>query len=257
MGEAAVALLRDWYVVLSQLSAAVGEPLSRAASGLQIPILSALLFGVIGATAPCQLTTNLSAIAYVSRGPEDARPWAEALAYTLGKALVYTAAGAAAIGLGLGLQDAALPVVAVARRLLGPFLLVVGLVFLGLVRVPASFGGWLAERIRRRTAARGPWGAFLLGVAFAFAFCPTLFLLFFGLTIPLGLASNGGLLLPAVFAVGTALPLLAYAALLAAGNGLAPGYARRLADGHAVVRRVAGGIFVLAGINDTLTYWAL
>lgn len=118
-------LVRDWYAVLSQLSAAVGEPLSHVAARVQIPVLSALLFGVIGATAPCQLTTNLSAIAYVSRRPEGARPWAEGVAYTLGKALVYTAAGAAAIALGLGLQDAALPVVAAARRLLGPVLLVV------------------------------------------------------------------------------------------------------------------------------------
>lgn len=250
-------LLRDWYAVLSQLSAAVGEPLSQAASRVQIPVLSALLFGVIGATAPCQLTTNLSAIAYVSRCPEDGQAWAEAVAYTLGKALVYTAAGAAAIALGLGLQDAALPVVAAARRLLGPVLLVVGLAFLGVVRVRASLGGRLADWIRRRTAARGPWGAFLLGVGFAFAFCPTLFLLFFGLTIPLGLASTGGLLLPAVFAVGTALPLLAYAGLLAAGTGLAPAYARRLADAHPALRRIAGGIFLLAGLNDTLTYWAL
>jgi len=26
---------------------------------------------------------------------------------------------------------------------------------------------------------------------------------------------------------------------------------------HTVVRRIAGAVFILAGINDTLTYWAI
>lgn len=96
-----------------------------------------------------------------------------------------------------------------------------------------------------------------MGILFSFAFCPTLFLLFFGLTIPLGLGSKAGLLVPGLFAVGTALPLLAYAGLMAAGSGIAGGYALRLSRGHSVVRRIAGVIFILAGVNDTLTYWAL
>lgn len=250
-------LLRGWYVVLSQVSAALGEPLGRWAGGGQMPIVSALLFGLIGASAPCQLTTNLSAIAYVSRRAGEGRPWVEALAYTLGKALVYTVVGAAAIGLGLRLQEAAVPVVVVARRVLGPLLILLGLVFLGLVRLRLPVGGRLAAAMQRRAAPGSVRGAFLMGAAFAFAFCPTLFLLFFGLTIPLGLTSGAGLLIPAVFALGTALPLLAYAALLAAGRGLAGVDPRRLERLHAAASRVAGVVFLLAGINDTLIYWAL
>lgn len=250
-------LLTEWYGLLSQLSALVGEPLYRLAGRVDVPVVSALVFGLIGATAPCQLTTNLSAMAYVSRRLGEGRPWTEALAYTLGKVLVYTAAGGAIIGLGLGLQAAALPVVVVARRLLGPLLILVGLVFLARLNLRISAGQRLAERIQHRLSARGAPGAFLMGVGFSFAFCPTLFLLFFGLTIPLGLRSSAGLIIPAVFAVGTALPLLGYAGLLATGNGLARAYASRLSRGHMVARRVAGLIFVLAGLNDTLTYWAL
>jgi hypothetical protein len=96
-----------------------------------------------------------------------------------------------------------------------------------------------------------------MGVIFAFAFCPTLFLLFFGLAIPLGLRSSAGILVPGLFALGTALPLLAYAGLLTAGDGLAGRYVRGLSQSHATVKRVVGAIFILAGINDTLTYWFL
>jgi hypothetical protein len=62
---------------------------------------------------------------------------------------------------------------------------------------------------------------------------------------------------PGLFAVGTALPLLAYAGLVGAGRSLAGTYVRRLSASHSIVRKIAGAIFVLAGVNDTLTYWAL
>jgi cytochrome c-type biogenesis protein len=250
-------LLRGWYSILSQLSAALAEPLSRWADGSRLPVVTALLFGAIGATAPCQLSTNLSAIADVSRRAGAGRPWAEALAYTQGKALVYTAAGAAALALGRGLQDAAVPVIVLARRLLGPFLVVLGLVFLGVLRPRLAVGQRLAATIQRRAALGGARGAFLMGATFAFAFCPTLFLLFCGLTIPLALASGAGLAVPAALALGTAPPLLVYAGLLGAGRGFAGADPRRLARLQAVASRIAGVVLVLAGVNDRLTYWAL
>jgi cytochrome c biogenesis protein CcdA len=220
-------------------------------------MLTALLFGLIGATAPCQLTTNLSAIAYVSRRLGEGKPWVEAATYTLGKVLMYTLAGGAVIALGLQIQASTVPVVIVARKVLGPLLIVMGLVFLGLLSPRITLGQKLTRAIQGRISFRGTWGAFLMGIVFSFAFCPTLFLLFFGLTIPLGLRSSAGLLVPGLFAVGTALPLLAYAGLVAAGSGLAGALPLRLSRSHSVVRRIAGAIFILAGINDTLTYWSL
>jgi sulfite exporter TauE/SafE len=249
--------MREWYIFLSRLSTTLGEPLNQLAGRVELPLVSALLFGLLGATAPCQLTTNLSAIAYVSRRLGVGKPWLEAVSYTLGKVLVYTAVGGAVIGLGLQIQASTIPVVVVARKLLGPILIVVGLVFLGLLNPRLALGQRLAGALQDRISNRGAWGAFLMGVVFSFAFCPTLFLLFFGLTIPLGLRSTAGLLVPGLFAVGTALPLLAYAGLVGAGSSLAGAYAQRLSRSHSTVRRIAGAIFILAGINDTLTYWAI
>ncbi len=136
-------------------------------------------------------------------------------------------------------------------------MLVIGLVFLDVLRFRMSLGQRMTESLRRRLRGRGPWGAFLLGVIFAFAFCPTLFLLFFGLTVPLGLRSRAGLLIPGLFAIGTSVPLLAYGGLVAVGSDLGERYLRRVAWGHAPVRKIAGVIFLLVGINDTLTYWFL
>src|SRR5438477_39404 len=89
--------------------------------------------------------------------------------------------------------------------------LLFGRYLLRLVPRRFSVGFGLAEWIEAR-AGPGAGGAFLLGTAFSFAFCPTLFLLFFGLTIPLALQSSLGVVYPGVFALGTTLPLIGLAA---------------------------------------------
>ncbi len=249
--------LRQWYLVLSRFSAALTVPLSDLADRVELPLLTVLLFGLVGAVAPCQLTTNLSAMAYVSGRLGEGRPWREALAYILGKVMVYTLVGAGVVVLGLQLQAAAIPVVVVARKALGSLMIGLGLGFLGVLRLRGSAGIGLSAWLRARLPRDGAWGAFLLGVTFSFTFCPTLFWLFFGLTIPLAVRSAGGWAFPGLFALGTALPLLAFTALLAAGTGAAGGFVERLKRSHRLVSRVAGVIFILAGINDTLTYWAL
>jgi len=64
-------LVLRWYVLLGTLNATVSEPLRALADGLGFAPLSALLFGLIGTTAPCQLTTNAGALAFVARGSAD------------------------------------------------------------------------------------------------------------------------------------------------------------------------------------------
>ena len=250
-------LVITWYAYLSTLNAAVALPIRDLADGLGIPVLSALLFGLIGATSPCQLTTNAGALAYLARaGGSGGSVAVNAVAYLVGKALVYTAAGVAVILVGRELAQSSIPVIVVARKALGPLMILLGLHLLGLVPLRFSLGHGLADLLESR-AGSGASGAFILGTAFSFAFCPTLFLLFFGLTIPLALSSPIGAVFPAAFALGTTVPLLGVAVALGAGAGAARGYigGARLVD--AWLRPVAAGVLVLAGLNDTIVYWLL
>ena len=246
--------MQQWYIVLSQISFALSVPIKQVADGIQIPILTALLLGFVGSLSPCQLSTNLSAIAYVSRRL-DGELWSEALAYSLGKVLVYTLTGGAVIILGLRLEQAAIPVAVVARKAIGPLMIVIGLGLVGLIRLRGSAGTWVASWLRSRLPGTGMPGAFSLGVVFSFTFCPTLFWLFFGLMIPLALISNGGWTFPGVFAVGTALPLISFAALTSSGSQMSEKLKERLKRSQSLVSRISGAIFILVGINDTLTYW--
>lgn len=248
-------LVSNWYVVLSTFYVTAAEPLRTLGDGIGIPAVSALLFGLIGATSPCQLTTNASALAFLARRADNRRQIAlSTLAYVLAKVLVYSLAGALVISAGREI----IPVAGISlfRKALGPLMLLLGFYFLGLLPFHFSIGhtlaGWLEDR-----AGSGVGGAFMLGTAFSLAFCPTLFLLFFVLTLPLALSSPVGVLYPGLFAVGTVVPLLALAALVTTGVGA---MRRAVAGAHRLdvwLKRIAALVLILAGLNDTMTYWLL
>lgn len=247
----------EWYVLLSTVNAAVAGPLRALADGIGPGPVSALLFGLIGTTAPCQLTTNASALAYIARRAGNGRAVGrDTLAYLLGKVLVYTLLGLAVLLAGRQIALNSIPVIVVARKALGPLMILLGLHLLGLVPLRFTLGHNLAERLEAR-AGPGAGGAFLLGIAFSLAFCPTLFLLFFGLTIPLALSSPLGVVYPGLFALGTTLPLLGLAGLLTAGVEATRGYLARARRMDAWLRPAAAAVLVLAGLNDTVTYWFL
>lgn len=136
-------------------------------------------------------------------------------------------------------------------------MIAVGLTVLGLWRPRFSAGQRLAARLRSGVNSTGATGAYVLGLVFSLAFCPTLFWLFFGLTIPLALKSAGGWSFAGLFALGSSLPLLAIAALVTAGAGAVDslvGSVRRL---ERPVRLTAAAVLIVAGLHDTLVYWTL
>ena len=77
---------------------------------------------------------------------------------------------------------------------LGPALLFIGLFILfgGKLKLP-SFG---FKGNGEGLARKGGWGAFLLGVLFAMAFCPTSGVFYFGILIPMSATTVAGYLLP-------------------------------------------------------------
>lgn len=59
----------------------------------------------------------------------------------------------------------------------------------------------------------------MLGVLFALAFCPTSGVFYFGMLIPMSARVSMGYLLPILFAVATALPVIVVAWILAFSAG--------------------------------------
>lgn len=250
--------IAQWYGVLNTLNRALNEPIRAFADSASVPALTAILLGFLGALSPCQLTTGLSAVALIGRRVEG-RPLLAGLIYTAGKGLVYAALGIAFVLLGQVAAQSSIPVLQLVRRALGPLMLVVGLALLGVwsSRVAFGVGDRLAAYAADRLDATRPRGAFVLGLAFGFAFCPTLFLLFFGLLIPLALASPGGVTFPALFALGTTLPVLAILGALAVGFGDRSRAMGLVGRTQPFLTQLAGLLLIATGLNDTIVYWFL
>ena len=237
----------------------VANPLNGLRSSTSLPLLVPLLLGLMASVAPCQLSTGTATLAYVAQDGQENGALRRGLAFVAARVLFYAVVGVVVLYLLGGSVDAPGTFFAFIRKVLGPLTVLIGLVTLGLVRFRFGFGSRASSHFSSLAQTRGGIvGAFLLGLAFSFAFCPTLFLLFFGLTVPLALTAPLGFAYPVLFALGMSLPLLTFAWLIGsvgAGANSSQGFLRGLRAFRRVAHPLSGVVFVLAGLYDTLRYW--
>ena len=216
---------------------------------LNIPVLSALLLGLVTAISPCPMATNIAAVGYVSRRVTE-RKYAvlTGTLYTLGRMVSYSILGILIIVTGLEIPGLASFLQDFGEQILGPLLIVVGVIMLNINRLSFGLGGGKLSSIGRKVADWGMVGGFLLGALFALAFCPYSAVLFFGVLIPLALKSAGGVALPAVFAIGTGLPVLVLGTLLSAGVTRVSIWLNAVTRTAKVIRTMVSIIFIGVGI---------
>jgi len=196
----------------------LGGIMHQLSQSLNIPAVLALFLGLLTAISPCPMATNIAAVAYVSRRVTERRyAVMTGTLYTLGRMFSYSVLGLLIIMAGLEIPGLASFLQDFGEQILGPLLIVVGLIMLNIGRFSFSPGSAKLSSIGGKVADWGMIGGFLLGALFALAFCPYSAILFFGVLIPLALKSAGGVALPAVFAIGTGLPVLVFGTLLSAG----------------------------------------
>jgi cytochrome c-type biogenesis protein len=218
-------------------------------SNSSVPVLSALFLGLITAISPCPLATNIAAIAYVSRRIAD-RKYAvtTSILYTLGRMFSYSMLGVLIIVIGLEIPGVALFLQGAGEQALGPILIVVGLLLLFIDRISFGRGGGGLAALGGKVANWGMLGGFLLGVLFALAFCPYSAVLYFGILMPLSLRSAGGIALPAIFAIGTGLPVLIIGILLSFGVAGVASWLNAIRRAERIIRVIVALIFIGVGI---------
>jgi cytochrome c-type biogenesis protein len=216
---------------------------------VNIPVLSALVLGFITAISPCPMATNIAAIAYVSRRVKERRyAVITGTLYTLGRMFSYSVIGILIIVGGLEIPGVATFLQDFGEQILGPLLIAVGAIMLIVDRVPLSLGGGRLSSVGEKVAGWGMIGGFLLGALFALAFCPYSAVLFFGLLIPLSLKSAGGVALPAVYAIGTGLPVLIFGVLISASVSRVSTWLNAVARVERIIRVAVSIIFIGVGI---------
>jgi len=225
-----------------------------------VPVVAAFFIGLMMAISPCPLATNLTAVAYITQRSEGGRhTLLVGSLYTLGRMVAYVGIAALIVVLGLNVQAIANFLQVYGERLLGPLLIVIGVVMLGLVRLPVSLGSAryqaAKERVTERLAGRRFLGPFLLGVLFALSFCPFSAVLYFGMLIPLALRNQSPVLLPAVFAIATGLPVVVLSLLLVQGIATAGRAVQQVQAVEVWLRRAVGGVFIIAGVYLMAVIW--
>ena len=215
-----------------------------------IPALTAFLLGLLTAISPCPLATNIAAIGFISKDIESRkRVFANGLLYTVGRIIAYSLLGIVLISIlkeGASIFGIQKFVAKYGEMLIGPALLLIGLFMLfgSKINLP-SFGfsgngeGW---------ARRGGLGAFVIGVLFALAFCPSSGVFYFGMLIPLATNSSMGYLLPVVFAIATALPVLIVAWVIAFSSNRIGNLYGKIQTIQKWLNLIVGILFVGVGI---------
>jgi cytochrome c-type biogenesis protein len=195
--------------------------------------------GLLSFATPCVLPlvpAYLSAIG--ARSTDPRRALLASLPFVLGFSLVFVALGASAGLAGGALTDHRLQLV----KLSGIVIVAMGLVMVGLIRLPAldrSFAPGLGP-------ARASGSSVLLGGAFGLAWTPCIGPVLGSI---LTLAATGataarGAALLAAYAAGLAVPFMIAGVAL----GKVMSGARRVRDHYNIVRAVSGAVLIAAGL---------
>ncbi len=223
-------------------------------TGFEMASLSAFWLGLLTSVSPCPLATNIAAVGLISQEvTRPAKVLGAAAAYMAGRMLTYAAlAFVLTVGL-LAIPDVSFFLEKHANSILGPALILAGMLILDMVRLPlpdfnkSTVAGFLTRRC-------GPAAPFAMGAIFALAFCPVSGALYFGSLIPLAIRFKSPLALPLVYAAGTALPALLASILLSAGAKSLGETLNLMAAFESKARKATGVVFIAAGIYLSLKY---
>lgn len=217
----------------------------------ELPLLAAFILGLMTAISPCPLATNITAMGYIAKDIQSKRlVFINGLIYILGRAFSYTVLGvilyfsASEFGLSYFFQ-------VWGGRILGPLMLIIGVLMLDLIPIRFPSMGGLTKQFEKGDF-HSRWRIFFMGVVFAQAFCPYSGVLYFGILIPLTIASPIGLSLPPVFAVGTGLPVILFAWILAYTIGGVGKAYKRIKSFELWFRRIIAILFIGIGLYYTV-----
>lgn len=215
---------------------------------------SAAWMGILTAISPCPLATNVAAISFISRRVTNPRAAVLiGLLYTFGRSVVYVAIAAILVSSLLSAPSLSALLQKYMNKLLGPLLILVGMVLLGLISF-GTRGSSLGERAGKRVADWGVWAGLALGIVFALSFCPASAALYFAGLVPLAVKYESNLVLPLAFGISTGLPVVLFAILIVISTNAVAKAFNRISAFERWARRVTGVVFIAVGIYFSLRF---
>jgi cytochrome c-type biogenesis protein len=209
----------------------------------------AIWFGILTSISPCPLATNITAISFIGRRVDRASQVLLAgLLYTAGRMAAYTALGIILVSSTQLVPPVANFLQQYMAYLLGPILIIIGVLLLDIFRINLFGNGVLWNGLQSSVEQSGIWGAFLMGIVFALSFCPVSAALFFGSLFSLAIKHQSMIILPSFYGIGTAIPVLAFSFILAFSANMIGRVFNALTVFEKWARIATGIIFILAGL---------
>lgn len=223
--------------------------LMEALGTSNIPIIAAFFIGLMTAISPCPLATNITAIAYASKKLDNSKhTLLVGFLYTLGRMFTYVLLSMLIVWFGINIQGISLFLLKNGEKLLGPMLLAIGIIMLDVIKFSPAQSSNKLDQLKETLAGKGLLGSFLLGVVFALAFCPFSAVLFFGMLIPLAVKAGDGILIPAVFAFATGLPVIIFSIILVKSVSRLGQVMKKVQMFEYWMRKVTAIVFITAGL---------
>jgi cytochrome c-type biogenesis protein len=249
-GEGGPAITNDHILAGAALPCLPGREPPGIECAMNVTIAAALAAGMLSFLSPCVLPLVPPYLVYLTGtslerfADEEAEPRvrretiAAALLFVLGFSTVFVALGVSASAIGAVLRAYSY----VLGKIAGLVIIIMGLHFLGLTPIA------LLMREKRFEVAKpvGLWGAYLMGLAFAFGWTPCIGPIL-GTILAIagseGTAVRGATLL-AVYSLGLGVPFIAAALAIESFAAFLARFRAHLG----LVEKAMGGLLVLAGI---------
>jgi cytochrome c-type biogenesis protein len=220
-----------------------------------VSLLAAFVAGVLSFISPCVLPLIPGYLSFISgstldelRGGSEAaassgatrrRALVASVAFVMGFSLVFIALGASASAIGQFIMER----LTILGQIAGVIIILFGLHTMGLLKI-----GWLYAEKRMHTQRKpaGPFGAFLVGIAFAFGWTPCIGpILAAILAIAAAQETIGqGVQLLAVYSLGLGIPFIATSLAI---NKFFTAFARIRRHYH-TIEMVSGALLVVIGV---------
>jgi cytochrome c-type biogenesis protein len=213
-----------------------------------LDIFSAFWLGILTSISPCPLATNIAAVSFISRNlGSPKKVLLSGFLYAAGRMLTYIAIAVLAVASLLSLPEVSFFLETNMHKFIGPLLIVVGVILLDVL--PISFSASLVSgSVQEKAGKWGMWGSGILGIIFALTFCPLSAALFFGSLIPLAIDGKSAVLMPSVYGLATALPVVAFAFVMVFSMKSIGKIFDKLTQIEKWVRKLTAIVFIGAGI---------
>ena len=215
---------------------------------------TALWLGILTAISPCPLATNIASISILAKNIESPiKTVLQGIIYTIGRSLSYIVLAVVIIN-----SLVSTPVIIeyldkYLNKTLGIILIILGMIISGIIKFNVNIklaNNSLIENLKKS----GIIGVFLLGCIFALSFCPVSAGIYFGGLIPISIEANSKFILPIAYGLGTGLPVLIFAILVAFSTNLVGKIYHNINKIEQWFRKITGIIFIIAGIYHVASH---